>query len=237
MIRTVGVDGFVISFGDKLHEASNRAALAFRAAIEDARIDGVLETSSTLVSAYVRFDPLACSHADLHLRLSRLIDAQDWAMAVLPQGRRSWRIPVVLGGAHGPQLALAAQAAGLTEAEAILSISQSRLRVQTIGFAPGMPYLGELPGAWDIPRKTDLNPKVPAGGLCVALRQLVLFPVETQTGWHHIGQTAVRVFDAQADAPFMLRPGDEVQFSPVGPQDLAPLFDAPHGGAEVEMVP
>ena len=158
-------------------------------------------------------------------------------MAVLPQGRRSWRIPVVLGGAHGPQLALAAQAAGLTEAEAILSISQSRLRVQTIGFAPGMPYLGELPGAWDIPRKTDLNPKVPAGGLCVALRQLVLFPAETQTGWHHIGQTAVRVFDAQADAPFMLRPGDEVQFSPVGPQDLAPLFNAPHGGAEVEMMP
>ena len=92
--------------------------------------------------------------------------------------------------------------------------------MQTIGFAPGMPNLGELPEAWNIPRQTALTAQVPAGGLCVAIRQLVLFPVATPTGWRHIGQTALRLFRPETEEPFILRPGDEVLFEPVSPEVL-----------------
>ena len=84
--------------------------------------------------------------------------------------------------------------------------------MQTIGFAPGQPYLGELPEAWDIPRQTALTDRVPIGALTVAIRQLVLFSVSTPTGWRHIGQTAFRPFRPDAETPFVLRPGDEVIF-------------------------
>jgi len=233
-IKTAGYDGFLVSFGDQLSQPANRAALAFRDAVERAGWDGVLESSTSLVSTYLRFDPLGRDHAGMRAALEGLLKTQDWYAADLPTGRRLWHVPTVFGGAAAPQLDEAAATAGLSPQAAIASIAQTRVRVQTIGFAPGMPYLGELPAEWVIPRQTDLTASVPVGGLCVALRQLVLFPVATPTGWRHIGQTAMRLFRPDADAPFILRPGDEVLFQPVSPETLATLHDDPGGGATSE---
>ena len=51
-IRTVGVDGFLVSFADGLDERANRAALAFRAALERESWPGVAECATSLVSAF-----------------------------------------------------------------------------------------------------------------------------------------------------------------------------------------
>ncbi|WP_170582765.1 5-oxoprolinase subunit B family protein [Ruegeria arenilitoris] len=236
IIRTAGVDGLLISFAAALSEPANRAALAFRAALEAESWAGVEETSSSLVSAFVRFDPLHMSHAALHQQVQALLDQRDWYAADLPGGRRFWRVPTVFGTDLAPQLGQAAQAAGLSEAEAIRSLSEARVRVQTIGFAPGQPYLGELPPAWDIPRQKELTPRVPEGALVVALRQLVLFSVTTPTGWQHVGQTAIRLFQPDVPEPFLLRPGDEVQFTPTNPETLARMRSDPRGGASCEAL-
>ena len=121
--------------------------------------------------------------------------------------------------------------------QAIASISQTRVRVQTIGFAPGQPYLGELPECWNIPRQTRLTDNVPEGALVVAIRQLVLFSVTTPTGWRHIGQTAFRLFRPAEETPFTLRPGDEVLFTPTTPEQLANMQASdPDGGARFERL-
>lgn len=236
LIRTAGFDGFLISFSDRLSEAANRAALAFRDAVERAGWDGVEETSATLVSAYLRFDPLWRDHATMRAALERLLASRDWFDAALPGGRRLWRIPTVYGAGLAPQLDEAAQLAGLTPEAAVDSLSRARVRVQTIGFAPGQPYLGELPADWDIPRQTSLTAKVPMGALTVAIRQIVLFSVEAPTGWRHVGQTAFRLFRPEADEPFVLRPGDEAIFEAVSPERLAALRDDPDGGATAEAL-
>ena len=156
-IRTAGYDGFVVSFGERLSDAANSAAMAFRDAIDRAGWDGVEESSTSLVSAYLRFDPLVRDHGAMRVALEGLVQERDWYAAPLPTGRRLWRVPTVFGGEAAPQLAEAAKVAGLSEARAIASISATQVRVQTIGFAPGMPYLGELPPEWDIPRQTQLH--------------------------------------------------------------------------------
>lgn len=235
-LKTAGFDGFLVSFGDQMNEPANRAALAFRDAVERAGLAAVQETSTSLVSTYLRFDPLAVYHAAMRAALIALLADRNWFEADLPQGRKLWRVPTVYEGDFAPQLDAAAQAAGLSTAEAIASIATSRVRVQTIGFAPGMPYLGELPEAWNIPRQTALNAQTPAGGLCVAIRQLVLFPVATPTGWRHIGQTAFRLFRPETDAPFVLRPGDEVVFEQTTPEGFANMQNDPDGGAVSEAI-
>jgi allophanate hydrolase subunit 1 len=93
-----------------------------------------------------------------------------------------------------------------------------------------------LPREWNIPRQTELTAQVPAGGLCVAIRQLVLFPVATPTGWRHIGQTALRLFRPDAAEPFLLRPGDEVLFEPTDPERFAALRDRDDGSAVCEAI-
>ena len=235
-IRTVGVDGMLVSFGDALAEPTNRAALAFRAAFDRQAPGGVEETSTTLASTYIRFDPLHLSHGDLSKSLETLLKTRDWYDAPLPEGRKLWRIPTVFGGTHGPQLAEAAAAAGVSEAGALASLSSSQTRVQAIGFAAGQPYLGALPPEWDIPRQQGLTPKVPEGALVVAIRQFVLFSVSAPTGWRHVGQTAFRCFRPETDTPFALRPGDEAVFAAVSAEEFENMRADPDGGATSEVL-
>lgn len=228
-LQRIGEEGVLIQFGDRLSMPVNAASLACRAALDAAGWDGVEETATSLTSVFLRFDPLRLSHAALETALSDLLQSHDWYAEGLPHGRTLWRVPTVFGGVHGPQLAEAAALAGMSPEDAVTQIAQTPVRVLTIGFSPGMPYLGQLPKAFDIPRKTQLNPHVPPGGLALAIRQLVLFPVGTQTGWRWIGRAALDVFGQRGAQPFPLTAGDEIVFQPV---DEATFEDA---WAEVEQ--
>ena len=232
-----GVDGLLVSFSDRLDEPANRAALALGAAIGREGWDGVEEVTTSLVSAYLRFDALGTDAAALWARLERLVASRDWTLAELPGGRRLWHVPAVFGTDLAPQLEEAARAAGMTPEAAVAQIAATRLRVQTIGFAPGQPYLGTLPEAWDIPRQTGLTPKVAAGALCVAIRQMTLFSVAAPTGWRQVAQTALRLFRPESETPFALRPGDEILFRPVPRESYERLgAEGPDGGATSEAI-
>lgn len=237
-IASVGLTGLLVQFADHLSEPANRAAIAFRAALERESWPGVEETSSSLASAFVRFDPLAINHCAMRAQVTSLLAENDWYAAPLPGGRRLHRIPCVFGGSHGPQFDDAAQAAGLSAEEALASLTAARPRVLTLGYAPGMPYSGQLPPEWNIPRLSALTPTVPQGALVVAIRQLIVFSNATPTGWRHIGQTAFRCFRPESTDPFALRPGDELMFHAITPEGLAMirLRDPNGGGVLVEAV-
>lgn len=234
VIKHVGIDGLIVSFAPQLTDTANRAAIAFGDAVRACNWDAVSEVSSTLVSTYVGFDPLAISHVELTGRLASLLQSQDWSQAPMNTTRKRWHVPTVFGTDLAPQLDEAAAMAGLSVEAAIASICAQPVRVQTVGFAPGQPYLGTLPPAWDIPRQTTLTPKVPQGALVVAIRQLVLFSVAAPTGWRHIGQTNFPLFRPDREPPFLLGTGDEVQFVPVDPDTLERTSDDPMGGATCE---
>ncbi|GAA6191824.1 carboxyltransferase domain-containing protein [Phaeobacter sp. NW0010-22] len=220
LVRNVGLDGMLVSFADTMTEPSNRAALAFRGALEGAGWDGVIETSTSLASAYIRFDPLQIPHAEIASRLNALLATRDWSAEALPTGRKLWRVPTVYGTDLAPQLEDAAAAAGLSASDAITRLAASRVRVLTIGFAPGQPYLGPLGPEFNIPRLQELNPMVPEGALVLAISQFVLFSGPTPTGWRHVGQTAFRCFRPELEQSFALNPGDEMMFHPITKPEL-----------------
>lgn len=237
-VQTLGVDGFLIRFGTELTEPDNRAALALRAALEAADLPGTLETSTSLTSTYLRFDLRRTDHATLRAALTALVAQRDWRTAPLPDGRRLWRVPAVFGTDMAPRMAEAAALAGVSPDEAIAHICARPLRVQAIGFAPGQPYLGQLPPNWNIPRQTGLTPHVAEGALVVAIRQMVVFSVPAPTGWRQVGQTALRLFRPDLPDPFLLRPSDEVQFIPVTADALATLRETDReGGATAQRLP
>lgn len=239
-LAPIGMTGMLVTFSGILTESANRAALAFRAALVRESWPGVEETSATLTSVFVRFDPLHLSHAALGARLRDLLASADWLAAPLPGGRRRWRIPTVYGGEAGPQLAEAAGHTGMAPQDAAADLSAARVQVLTIGHGPGQPYLGVLPPAWNLPRQSALTARVPEGALVVAIRQLVLFSAPGPTGWRHVGQTAFRCFSPDADDPFALRPGDEATFHAVTPETMAAIRRDPaagNGGATCEALP
>ena len=232
-ILPLGTEALLVRFGLTLEDASNRAALGFAAALRAAVPEGVVEVATAPASVLVRFERSRVARADLHRTLlDRLACRAD--LPALPP--RRWRIPATFGGDHGPELAEASTLAGLTPDEAVRTLCAGPVRVLAIGFAPGQPYLGTLPPAWDIPRRTALTAQVPAGALVVAIRQLVLFANASPTGWRWIGRTAFQPFRPGAAEPFPLRAGDEVTFDLVSGEAFAAILaDAgPDGGAALD---
>ncbi|ABG29970.1 allophanate hydrolase subunit 1, putative [Roseobacter denitrificans OCh 114] len=239
-IKTVGLSGLLVTFAEKMSSPANRAALAFRAAVVAADWPEVRETSMSLVSVYVVADLVSEDIPKLITKLENLLSQTDWYAAPLPEGRRLWHVPTVYGTDLAPQLEEAAELAGVDPDTAIQQLSTTRMRVLTIGFAPGQPYMGELGENWNIPRQQDLTKSVPAGALVAAIRQLVVFTAPTPTGWRHVGQTAFENFRQTADQPFALTPGDELLFPQVSRQALMDIMKSDtsgNGGAERETLP
>jgi inhibitor of KinA len=238
-IAPLGADGLIVRFGDRLDDAANRAAIAFRAHAEAQGWAGLVETVPSLASVLLRYDPGATDRAAVAAAARAAIAVQDWYAAPMPSGRRLWRIPTAYGGDLGPQLAEAAAAAGVSPEQAMAELGTARVRVLAIGFAPGQPYAGMLPEHWNIPRLKEITPRIPQGALVVAVRQLIVFTADTPTGWRHIGQTAFRTFRPGAAEPFPLRAGDELVFEPVSADTLRTLRagdDGGQGGARVEVI-
>lgn len=235
-IVPMGLAGLLVRFADRLDEAASRAVLAFRAAIEAERPEGVEETAASLGSVFLRFDPGRTDHDRLTRALVVRLRARDWRAAPLPGGRRLWTVPAVF---DGPDLDEAARLAGLSPEAAAAELSAARLRVLAIGFAPGLPYMGPLPPHWDIPRQSEITPVVPAGAIVVAVRQVILFPTATPTGWRQVGRSGFRAFRPGAAEPFPLSVGDEVRFRAVSAAELAALVaaDPEGGGAVAEALP
>lgn len=205
----------LVTFSGNLTDDANRSALSFRNAVEGLQLAGVTETSTSLTSTFVSFDPLVLKRETLREILDDLLKQQDWTAADMPDGRVRWTIPAVFGGASGPQLEEASGLADIDPDTAIKELCGAPLRVMTIGFAPGQPYLGSLPENWNIPRQTGLTKRVPVGAITVAIRQIVLFSTSTPTGWRQVGLCGFRAFRPEARDPFALRPGDEIRFRPV----------------------
>jgi KipI family sensor histidine kinase inhibitor len=238
-VLPLGWDGLLVRFGTRLDDAANRAALAFRAELERCAWEGIAETAPGLGSVYVRLDPGHAAAASVAERLEGLLGGRDWFAEPLPGGRRLWRVPCAFGGAAGPALAGCAEAAGLTENAAVEALAACRLRVLALGFAPGQPYLGVLPEAWDLPRRKALSQPVPAGAVGLAVRQLTLFAAPSPTGWHLVGQTRLACFDPARSAAVALAAGDEIRLEPVAPDRLQALAAADpggFGGARCEML-
>ena len=227
----------LITFGDDMADAPNRAALAFRAALDDANWDGVRETASSLCSAFVSFDSGVIAPDKLQARLHEMLSDRDWLSEDLPTNRTLWTIPASFEGDHAPQLADAAELAGVSVESAVSEICAEPLRAYALGYAPGQAYLGALPDHWDLARQKDLTPTVHEGAVVTAVRQVIVFATSGPTGWRQIGMTRFRGFRPDdADRPIAIAPGDEVKLRPVSADELDATADDPMGGATSEAI-
>jgi inhibitor of KinA len=160
----------------------------------------------------VYFDPLAVDGRWLEDALAGI--AADPTVPVEAPGA-TIDVPVCYGGELGPDLAAVAAQVGCSEAEIIALHSGREYRVFVVGFVPGFAYMGPVDPRLALPRRSNPRTRVPAGSVAIAAGQTGIYPMETPGGWHLLGRTAVRPFDATRVEPVFFRPGDRVTFRPV----------------------
>lgn len=233
-----GPDALLLRFALTPCPSAMAAAQVLAADLDRDAPHGVTEISPALVSVLLRFDPACTTRAelaDIVLAKARDIATQT---PVPPPATRRWTIPAAFGDRNGPHLAEVASLLGITPQAAIEQICSTELRVLSIGFSPGQPYIGLLPEAWDFPRLSDLTPSVPAGAVVVAVRQLTMFGAQSATGWRHIAVSGFRTFMPERAEPMPLRAGDAIRYAAVPASELETL--ARHsdglGGARLEVL-
>jgi inhibitor of KinA len=207
-----GDTALVVEFGDRMDRRISALVLNLLRRIQDAAITGVVEAVPTFRSLLVHYDPLMVRARDLETRLAAMLDGLEGGAL----GGRRWFFPTCYEGEElAPDLADVARATGLSESEVVALHTSVEHLVYVIGFLPGLPYLGDLPGKLELPRRTSPRIRVPAGSVAIATNQTCIYPLESPGGWHIIGRTAVPLFDSRREEPVLLSPGDTVRFVPV----------------------
>lgn len=171
-------------------------------------VAGVQELIPGMNNLTVLFDPLRTDAATLADAAQAL-----WALPLRAQRvGRQVDIPVRYGGGDGPDLAHVATHCGLTPDEVVRRHGAATYAVYFIGFQPGFAYLGGLDEALHTPRRAEPRVAVPAGSVGIGGAQTGVYPFATPGGWQLIGRTTLQLFDATAEPPSLLAPGDRVRF-------------------------
>jgi KipI family sensor histidine kinase inhibitor len=170
--------------------------------------------------------------AELVRRLPDLEDVVPGARTVLVRWRpgpapdlswaASWRPSANAGAAFrqvtipvsydGPDLAEVASLTGLSTDEVIAEHLAPVYTVAFTGFAPGFGYLTGLPDTLQVPRRGEPRTRVPAGSVGLAGEYTGVYPRSSPGGWQLIGRTEQPLWNADADPPALLAPGDRVRF-------------------------
>lgn len=205
-IVPLGDRAVVVRFSARMDDAANRAARDLVRALADDPVPGVVEVAPSLVSVLLRYDPLVTEPArlagEIGLRLPRRGAGHS----------ATHNIAVRFGGADGPDLDWVAEALGLDVPDFIARHCASPLRVLATGFAPGFVYCGFHPPDLTLPRRESVRALVPAGSVLFAAGQTAITASDVPTGWHVIGRTDFRNFDAGSMPPTHLAAGDDVIF-------------------------
>lgn len=214
-----GDTALTVELGDTVDPVINARVIALDRALADAKLSGIVETVPTYRSLQIHYDPEAIPIEMLTATIERLVVGLDDTLAA---GRR-WTVPVAYGGQHGIDLDAVAERTGLTADEVVERHMAGDYRVYMIGFQPGFTYLGGLDPKLHLPRRETPRLKTPAGTISIGGIQAAVASIEAPSGWHLLGRTPVRAFDAGRADPFLFRPGDRVRFERISAADFDTL--------------
>jgi KipI family sensor histidine kinase inhibitor len=186
-------------------------------------VPGVLETVPSFRALLVYYDPRLIDYDRLCETLTALVDQAD--TSVLPPPRRV-ELPCCYDEPFGLDLAAAARQLDLTSEELLRLHAGATYQVYFIGFTPGLPYMAGMPERIHLPRLETPRVKVPEGSVGIGGAQCCIYSVESPGGYWILGRTPLRLYDAGAPDPILLRPGDSVRFRPIDGREFETISAA-----------
>src|SRR5690625_829056 len=157
------------------------------------RPDWLVEVVPAYSSLLVRYKPERIRYADLVQRLQQLTEDTGQGHRISP---RRIEIPVIYGGADGPDLKFVAKYVDMTTDEVIEIHSRPVYTVYMLGFTPGFCYLGDLPPRLAVPRRETPRLHLPAGAVAIGGAQTGVYSLDNSPGgWRWIGRTNTALWD------------------------------------------
>ncbi len=216
--EALGESTLLLRFDQCIDRSINARVHAAAAAIDAARVRGVLELIPAYATLAIRYDPAQWLDHELPDRhpwrgLAAALEAVvERATATTANAPRLIEVPVCYGGAYGEDLAIVAEHTGLSQDDVVALHCAPTYQVAMLGFAPGFAYLLGLDARLQVPRRAQPRVRVPLGSVAIGGAQTGIYPRELPGGWQLLGRTPVALFDARRARPALLAPGDHVRF-------------------------
>ena len=214
IVKACGDAMLLVELEPAIDPVINERVIVLAERIRGRNARGVRDVAPGYSTIGIHYDPLQTDLA----ALEKAVEDEFAALAALASiaDRDIIEIPVIYGGAGGPDLDAVAAHAGCSTADVIERHAQRTYRVYMLGFVPGFAYMGRVDPAIVMPRRRVPRERVPAGSVGIAGLQTGVYPVDSPGGWQLIGHTRTVMFDADRDRPSLLAAGDLVRFVPAG---------------------
>ncbi|MBS1919658.1 MAG: 5-oxoprolinase subunit PxpB [Bacteroidetes bacterium] len=227
-IFSLGDAAITIDFGNIINEKINDYVLDLFHAFQQRPFSGMVDLIPAYSSLSIYYDPVklrkSISHSEtafeyIKKEVVKFIEKFSWEK---PLPAKVMKIPVCYDEYYATDLSRIAEIKNLEKQEIVHLHYGQTYRVYMIGFLPGFPYLGTLDEKIAMPRKPEPQ-MVKAGSVAIAGRQTGIYPLESPGGWHIIGKTPLKIFDANRESPSLLSAGDVVEFYPIDKNEFLNL--------------
>lgn len=201
-----------VEFGNEISPEINRKIRAFKIAVEQAEIEGLVETVPTYRSLLVVYRPEVIGFKALTEKFESLLSSMDHIQIPPPT---VIEIPVLYGGDMGPDIENVAKHNHKTVEEVIRIHTSGEYLIYMLGFIAGFPYLGGMSKEIATPRLASPRVKIEGGSVGIAGEQTGVYPVASPGGWQLIGRTPLKLYDADREKPVLLEAGQYIKFRSV----------------------
>jgi len=216
-IEVAGENALIIYFSEQVNIDCMAQVRQAEQLIRENMADDIIDLVPSYASILVMFTLLNTDHYQCRNKLHQVLNKPSW---LKPTVGKLVEFPVYYSAQSGPDLARIAQHKKLTIAQVIQFHQLTEYHVYAIGFAPGFAYLGEVDERIATPRLATPRSNVPQGAVGIADGQTAVYPSTSPGGWNIIGLCPLRMFDAKAKQPMLVKVGDRVKFNSISEQDF-----------------
>jgi KipI family sensor histidine kinase inhibitor len=199
------------SLGDQVLLVPSEQAIAWAQTIQDKLPDGILEAVATDVELSVFFDKSKISDERAFELISGI------SVGKLSGDVPKMEIPVCYDlGLDWDDIE---KQTSLSKEE-IISIHTSGIYRVNYGFMPGFIYLSGLDTRMHCARRTTPRTRIPAGAVGIGGDKTGVYSLNSPGGWQILGQTPMRLFDANKPPHFAAPNGSEIVFRPISKKEF-----------------
>lgn len=190
-----------------IDRAVNRQVHALAEALLEQPLRGISDIIPSYNSLYIEYDANLISKAAV----------RHWCKQQrLRRARTAQLAPPKTVPVHydGEDLADIAAQAGVSVHDVISLHSRPDYHVYALGFTPGFAFMGSVPEAIHMLRRSTPRVRIPAHSVAMTGSQTGIYPSVSPGGWNLLGHALVAMYDPHRATPFWLEPGDTVRFLP-----------------------
>lgn len=208
VFQPVAEHALLVAFGDKVDRGIHAQVVQLDKALLAGPFPGFIEAVPAYAAILVCFDPVVCDHVTAEQKVRSLLDRNNPETVQT----RKQEIAICYDADLAPDLAEMAHRLKCTPEQVITAHLAGDYEVFMYGFAPGYAYLGGVPDAIHLPRKTVAVRGVAAGSVIIAGPQCLVTTLTMPTGWWVIGRSPTRILPEKSGESFLFDVGDGVRF-------------------------